>query len=55
MERVISTPQNKCWVNAKKQILSFHYEKGYSEQEFKDRPSFPEFCHQLVNKNYSVQ
>lgn len=55
MERVISTPQNKCWVNTKKQVLSFHYERGYSEKEFKDRPSFLEFCHQLVSKNYSVQ
>ena len=55
MEQVLSIPQNKCWVNSKEQVLSFHYEKGYSEQEFKDRQSFLEFCHQLVSKNYSVQ
>ena len=28
MEQVLSMPQNECWVNDKKQVLSFHYEKG---------------------------
>jgi len=55
MEQVLSMPQNECWVNDKKQVLSFHYEKGYSKREFKDRPSFLEYCHLLVSKNYSVQ
>ena len=55
MEQVVSIPPNTCWVNQRKQILSFHDVKGYTEKEFSDRPSFLAFCYQLVSKNYSVQ